>query len=112
MRVTYYRFEDYGVAHGSEEYGFYSTRQLSLREFQVVKETPKGAWIEMPFLLDRRFVRRDARKRFACPTVEEARESFMARKKRQIKILNTQLQNAQESLRLAEAWRAEAGEVA
>jgi hypothetical protein len=106
--MTFYRFEDYGVSHGTEEFGFFSTRTLALREFAVVKETPKGAWIAGPFGLTKRFVRLDARKRYACPTVEEARESFMARKKRQIKILKTQLVNAEESLQLAEEWRAEA----
>lgn len=103
--MTLYRFEDYGVSHGSEECGFYSTRELSLREFLVVRETPRGAWIEGPFGLTRRFVRLNARKRYACPTVEEARESFMARKKRQIRILRTQLANAEQSLQLAESWR-------
>lgn len=104
--MIFYRFEDYGVSHGSEDFGFYSSRQLSLREFNVVKETPKGVWIEGPFGLTKRFVRLDAHKRYACPTIESARESFMARKKRQIKILKTQLANAEESLRLAEERRA------
>lgn len=106
--MTFYRFEDYGVSVGSEEFGFSSRRELSLREFQVIKETPKGAWIQMTFCGDKRFVRLDARKQYACPTIELARQSFIARKKRQIKILTKQLRNAEEALGFAEEWRAEA----
>lgn len=101
--MTYYRFDDYGVSHGSEEYGFYSTREVTLREFRVIKETPKGAWIETTFCGDKRFVLRDARKQYACATVEQARQSFMARKNRQIKILTKQLRNAEEALKFVTA---------
>lgn len=97
--MTYYRFQDFGVSHGSEELGFYSTRQVELREFRVIKETPKGVWIETTFSGDRRFVLTGARKQYACPTVEAARQSFMARKKRQIKILKKQLLNAEDALK-------------
>jgi hypothetical protein len=96
--MTFYRYEDHGVACGSEEYGFSSRREVFLREFRVIKETPKGAWIETMFCGAKRFVRLDARKQYACPTVELARQSFVARKKRQIKILTTQLENAKHAL--------------
>ena len=104
--MTFYRFVDYGVSVGSEEYGFSSRREVFLREFRVIKETPKGAWIEVSFAGDKRFVRLDARKQYACPTVELARQSFIARKKRQIKILTTQLGNAKLALTYAEGMAA------
>lgn len=72
-----------------EEYG--STRpRLEAQWFEVVKTTPKGVWIAGRFCL------RDARKRFACPTLHEAIESFVARKDRQIRILSNQLSAAQD----------------
>ena len=48
---------------------------------KVLKETPKGVWLNDSG--NRRFVLRDARKRFACPTRQEALESFIARKRLQ-----------------------------
>jgi hypothetical protein len=104
--MTFYRFGDYGVSCGDEEFGFSSRREVTLLEFRVVKETPKGAWIETTFCGDKRFVRLDARKQYACPTVELARQSFIARKKRQIKILTKQLENAKEALTYAEVGAA------
>lgn len=64
---------------------------LEARWFEVIKTTPKGVWIAGRFCL------RDARKRFACPTLHEAIESFVARKDRQIKILSNQLASAQKA---------------
>lgn len=71
---------------------------VNLNSYQVTKETPKGVWLE-----GRRFVLRGARKRFACPTVEEAAESFVARKRRQINILRAQLRHAEAALATAES---------
>jgi acetolactate synthase regulatory subunit len=41
-----------------------------------------------------RFVRFDARKRYACPTKREALVSFVARKNRQVSILSSQIERA------------------
>lgn len=71
-----------------EEYGSTPPR-LEAMWFEVIKTTPKGVWLADRFCL------RDARKRFACPTLHEAIESFVARKDRQIRILSNQLASAQ-----------------
>lgn len=71
-----------------EEYGSTLPR-LEAMWLEVTKTTPKGVW------LGDRFVLRDVRKRFACPTLHEALESFVARKDRQIRILSNQLSSAQ-----------------
>lgn len=51
----------------------------------------------------RRFVLKDARKRYAYPTVELALESYIVRKKRQIKHAASTHDNAKANLAVAEA---------
>lgn len=78
---------------------------IYLVEYKVIKHTKCGVWIQGSHDLERytlverkRFVLLSARKKFACPTIEEAKESFIARKKRQIKILKSQLRKAESAL--------------
>jgi hypothetical protein len=74
--------------------------EVYVHEHDVIKHTPKGVWLNA--YGEKKFVRRDARKRFACPTKEEALESFVARKKRQIGILSAQLRNAEDAIHKAQ----------
>ncbi len=82
--------------------------KLELREFKVLRHTPKGVWLV--YLIgtwtggeeDKRFVLRDSRKRYACPTKEEALVSYTARKKSQVSKLRAQLSSAEEALGLVE----------
>lgn len=67
-------------------------------EFEVIKETPKGYWIDN--YGKKRFVLKDSTKRYACLTPEDAFISYQARKKRQIKILEAKLAEAKAALRL------------
>lgn len=68
---------------------------IHVHEYEVVKETPKGYWIMLSnFDVTRRWVPKISQKKFACSTVKSAMESFVARKKRQIKILQAQLDRA------------------
>ena len=72
---------------------------VSVHEYPVLRETPKGVWLEgCGFYGSPRFVLRDARKRYACPTEEEAWESFRARKNRQLRILRAQVRHVEEVL--------------
>ena len=77
-----------------------------LRHYWVRKTTPAGVWIDMgggtwkdgkwkPHL---KFVNLGSRKRFACPTEEEAKESFFARKDRQLGILRAQAKNVEQAV--------------
>ncbi len=51
----------------------------------MVRHTPCG--VQLDWGPDEtRFVLESAHKRFACPTIEEARVSFLARKKKQLRI--------------------------
>ena len=78
---------------------------LRLLEFRVVKKTPCGFWIYDDWQVRKRFVLSNPRKQFASTTKDEAYKSFKARKKRQIRILEGQLQHARVALNLAEQGR-------
>lgn len=67
--------------------------ELELHAYRVAKETPKGVRLAIG-----RFVLASARKRFACATVDEAWQSFQARKRRQVSILSAQLSDARAAL--------------
>lgn len=74
---------------------------MGLCEFAVVSTTPKGVWLDD--FGRSRFVLQGARKRFACPTIPEAYESFRARKQAQLRILQRQIEDVERMLHLAEA---------
>jgi hypothetical protein len=107
-----YRFEDisYGVLNEWEEVAGSYVR-VEEREYEIIKETPKGYWIkyfsssrEFP-VNDKKWVSNNARNRFAFPSKEEALVNFEARKKRQIEILGTRLKKAKEALGFVEPLR-------
>jgi len=84
----YFRWEDRATTSGVRIY---------LLKFPVLRQTPKGVWLDLGFGL-KRFVLTEAKRQYACPTLEAARESFRARKRRQIKIYETRLQQARAAL--------------
>lgn len=91
----WYRYVDVRFAPAGDEMG--NRRgdgevSVFVHTFPVLRHTPKGVWLDVHG--EERFVRTDATKRFACPTREEARESFLARKKAQIRILRSRLDRA------------------
>lgn len=65
-----------------------------LKEYRIVRHTPKGVWIEVqpgypkPKL---KFVLNDSRKRWAHDTRDGAKTSFLARKRRQLSILHNRI---------------------
>lgn len=94
---TWYRYEDVRYSPSSDEYDFPIApprTDVVLRKFSVIKVTPKGVW------LNGRFVLRDARKRYACPTEDEARVSFLARKTKQLRILRKQVEHVEQAIAL------------
>lgn len=99
-----YRFQEGRYSNGVDEwdnpYPGYTLR-VRLIEYPIIKRTPKGAWIK-PFMEPRKFVLLTARKKFACATVEEALESFKARKNIYISILLSRVHMAEEAIKLAE----------
>ena len=104
-----YRYRDVQFGSCDEYENIISTRvAVEVMEFDVVKETRCGAWIHygcqlfqpdvIPPRSELKFVNFRCRKQFACRTKEEALASFVARKQRQISILNAKLRRAKEAL--------------
>lgn len=92
-RTTFYRYDGYS--------------NLIAEPWYVVKETPGGWWIRPTWgYFDGthdKFILKNAIKRYAQPTKELALESYIARKRRQIKILEARLAQARDGLRQAES---------
>jgi hypothetical protein len=75
---------------------------VSFRTYRILKETKCGVWIEYwgnPS--QKKFVNLQCNKKFGCLTMEEAIESFKARKLCQIEILTRQLERARKARKLA-----------
>jgi hypothetical protein len=112
-RPAWYRVTDGRYAAAADEWGRPVGRgepYLHIHEFPVLRETPKGVWLDLGGWMPPRFVLRDARKRYACPTKAEAWESFVARKRAQLRILTAQVAHVEEVLRMVpDATRQEEG---
>ncbi|ESY35809.1 hypothetical protein NKK48_01790 [Mesorhizobium sp. C386A] len=78
----WYRYEDSSAYHSS----------IHLRRYRVLRETPKGVWLDDYGL--ERFVLKDAVKRWAYPTIELAQASFLIRKRKQVAHLENYLAHA------------------
>ena len=76
---------------------------VRMRTFHVIKHTPMGAWISD--YGTRRFVLLGAKKRYACPTKEEAQTSFLRRKERQLGILQHQVKMVEHAMKNMRAGR-------
>lgn len=101
--AEWYRFEDKRYANTPDEFGESRGSHLvvELRRFPVLRETRTGVWLQI-FPGMNRFTRRDVYRRFACPTIEEAFESYRARKAKQIRIYQARVESAREALLMAE----------
>jgi hypothetical protein len=104
--ATWYRYSNFRYAGGINECGDpipgTSSAAVRLHKIDVLKFTPKGAWVRDYYTGDPRFVRITDGKQYAHATKEEARQSFIARKRRQITILSARLDDAREALRIAQ----------
>ncbi len=108
-----YRFEDraYSVA---DEYGehAYTSRRVELLVYPLIKRTNCGIWIWLDYSLYpnrplvynpeknyhtcfKRFVNLQANKRYALPTIEEALDSYIARKNREVAIYQARAKAAE-----------------
>lgn len=103
----WYRFDDVAYAAPFDETGSLpGTIEVELRMYKLIRRTPKGAWIAQVFAHvdggtftgSERFVLDGAKKRFACPTIEAAKQSFIARKQRQIDIYQARIHRANVAL--------------
>ena len=80
--------------------------KLVADEFPVVRKTPRGE-----FVLDddgkERFIRGAAFKKFAYPTLEEALESFIARKREQARICGIRVKQAEACIAKAKEMKSD-----
>ena len=93
-----------------------SSPQVELRWYPVHRRTPKGAYIdrqtyvsfyregaeEVRDIDSWQFVLLSSKRRFACPTPQEALVSLQQRRKTQIRILEGQVSKAKQDLEVAE----------
>ena len=84
--------------------------QVEIQAFQVRNWTKCGAQIYVNGFSETRFVNLEATKQFACKTVEEAVESFVARKTKQARIYRARADKADLAISLAKGepfnpWR-------
>lgn len=96
----WYRYEDYVVSAGVDEFDNSvgpGIVEVTLRRLVVLRRTPKGVWLDVNGR--ERFVLTGARKRYACCTDAEARESFLARKKAQARIYDARAARARAAIR-------------
>jgi hypothetical protein len=79
---------------------------LDLITLNLHKETPQGYWIGYGNLIEgqlrseSKWVSKTSRKRYAYPTKEEAKNNFIARTEKRIRILNSQLTDSKQVLNL------------
>lgn len=78
---------------------------LILLEFDLIKETPKGYWINTDDQysfgsISKKWVSKTATKRYAYPTKKEAMENLFHRTYRYIKILDAKLHDAHAAMDL------------
>jgi len=99
MSERWYRYEDCHAEFGSS---------IRLREYRVVKHTPRGVKLHV-YGATYRQVLNTSRKKFAHPTIEAAKESYIARKECHVKILSQQVSAAERCLWLAKdgQWHGE-----
>lgn len=102
MKEYLYRYDQYSTGIYDDLTETISFRQikLHLKEFEIIKATLKGVWINV--YGSKKFVNLCANKKYACKTIKEAQESFRKRKLAQIRILSRQLQDSEDALTLVE----------
>ena len=107
----FYRYYEVIYSNGVDEYGDPLPGEgrlaIQLMKIPVLKTTRCGAWIGWNDD-DKRFVNLSWNKRYALPSIEEARSSFIARKKREALIMAARLRHAERAMQIAQAmWAAE-----
>ena len=105
----FYRYEDVVYAPYPDEDG---ERRgpghlcVELRKYRVHSYTRCGVWLcglfEGPDAGRWKFVNTNARKQFACTTVELAKESFIARKQKQASIYEARARCARDAIHIIE----------
>lgn len=88
IEYTYY-FDNWDLPKGS----------LEIVKFTPISETPCGYWIQPNPYCKKKWVSKTGKKRYAYPTIQEARVNFIKRTEKRLKILETQVDCVQDALR-------------
>lgn len=72
---------------------------VSLEKYRILSYTKCGVWIA--YGCSKKFVNLERVKKFACKTLEDALDSFIARKRSQVRIYSARLKDAEEALHIA-----------
>lgn len=106
--MKFYRYEavQYAVHDHDGEFisPLFPDPKVELREYVLIKETPKGYWIGIGGFSSfywKQWVSKTAKKRYAYPTKEEALLNYIKRTERRIKILKNQLLTSELALNIA-----------
>jgi hypothetical protein len=109
MAMKFYRYElvQYAAKDLDGEYinSTFPNPTLTLCEYDLISETPKGYWIGFSggMKLKYKWVSKTAKKRFAYPSKKDAMTNFIRRTEKRIKILNYQLTSCIIGLSLADS---------
>lgn len=83
---------------------------LNVHKYRIIRETPKGIWIDMGIEYNeisreyeptKRFVLLTARKKFANPSLTQAYIDYIMRKERQISILSGKINDIKDGISCA-----------
>jgi len=100
----WYRYENRNYAPSVDEFGYCvgeGSVAVVLMRFAVDHHTPKGVRLRCG-----RFVLNGSIRRYACPTMELAMKSFLARKNRQISIYRSRIRSIERALEQVEGKEA------
>ena len=100
----WFRMEDRRVC-SIDEYGDVTRAypEVYAHRFKLLSRTKCGVWLNV--YGDKRFLRSGSRRQFACPTFEEAKISFLARKAKQIRIYKSRIEHVEAAVRLADSLK-------
>lgn len=104
--ICFYRYEaiEYASTNIDGEYTSYKipNPKVVLRTYNVLRETPKGHWIEYGLPSSKgKWVSKTSKKRYAYPTKIEALDNFIKRTEWRVAILKYQLWSCEISVNLA-----------
>jgi hypothetical protein len=121
--TVWYRITDHATSAGTDECGDPLPGPggvaFTVEEYETVKETPQGVWLKPRCWRitgsvhgsfgedsDLFWIKRDAHRRYACPTMAEAVESFLARKDKQARIYEARARYARRAaLEAKKRWQ-------
>ena len=96
-----YRYEMLVTGSGDDKLSRYCRNVVVIeRIYYISRKTKCGYWIHDKMFCDQRWIRKKAKKPFACLEKIEALKVFINRKTSHIRILKNNIQDIQEAIRI------------